>query len=46
MIIRKPRDLGMDKVINLVNNLDEVQTAFNNLSNSPTALKSLIKVGD
>ena len=26
MIIRKPRDLGMDKVINLVNNLDEVNS--------------------
>ena len=26
MIIRKPLDLGMDKVINLVNTLDEVDS--------------------
>ena len=26
MIIRKPKELGMDKVINLVNNLDEVDS--------------------
>ena len=26
MIIRKPKNLGMDKVINLVNNLDEVDS--------------------
>ena len=33
-------------IITDVSSLNEVQTAFNNLANSPTALKSLIKVGD
>ena len=35
-----------DTIITDVSNLKEVQNAFNSLSNSPTALKSLIKVGD
>ena len=26
MIIRKPSDLGMDKVINIINSMDEAQT--------------------
>ena len=38
--------IDANTIITDVNNLDDVQTAFNNLSNSPTALKSLIKVGD
>ena len=38
--------IDANTIITDINNLAEVQTAFNNLSNSPTALKSLIKVGD
>ena len=38
--------IDADTIITDVSNLNEVQNAFNNLSNSPTALKSLIKVGD
>ena len=34
-----------DTVITDVSSLDEVQSAFENLANSPSALKSLIKVG-
>ena len=35
-----------DTIITDVSDLKEVQSAFNSLSNSPIALKSLIKVGD
>ena len=35
-----------NKVALMTDDLKEVQNAFDNLSNSPTALKSLIKVGD
>ena len=38
--------IDADTIITDVNDLKEVQNAFNSLSNSPTALKSLIKVGD
>ncbi len=38
--------IDADTIITDVSNLKEVQKAFNSLSNSPTALKSLIKVGD
>ena len=38
--------IDANTIITDVSNLKEVQKAFNSLSNSPTALKSLIKVGD
>ena len=38
--------IDADTIITDVSDLKEVQNAFNSLSNSPTALKSLIKVGD
>ena len=38
--------IDANTIITDVSNLEEVQSAFNNLSDSPTALKSLIKVGD
>ena len=38
--------IDANTIITDVSNLGEIQNAFNSLSNSPTALKSLIKVGD
>ncbi len=38
--------IDANAIITDVSTLNEVQSAFNNLSNSPTALKSLIKIGE
>ncbi len=42
----KSGGIDANTIITDVSSLKEVQKAFNSLSNSPTALKSLIKVGD